>query len=462
MSLPEREKVLVRGAWVLTSGSIEEIRDGAVLIADGAIAAVGTYADLHKAHPDVTVVGDGTGVVIPGLVNVHTHLSEALIPGMGSDLMLFEWGTRVITPTGRLLTRQMAREGSLLKAVELLHSGVTFVNDMFHHYHPGSFASLGVVEGLTEVGLRGTVAFGAEDLFEAFGHRRFSVEEVLEEHLALEEASAGAELLDFRLGVGTMLGSSDELLETVVATASERSWQVHTHLAEVREEVVEARSRWARNSVEQAAAIGLLDLEIIAAHLVWLSESDVELLVAHRVAGVHNPAANMILGSGVSCVPRLRAAGLRLGIGTDGAASNDSQNMLEAMKLAALLQKVHRLDPASLTAPEVLRMATIGGAEALGVADRIGSLEPGKRADVVLLQGTVELANIHDPYQQIAYCTSPRSVSDVWVDGRRLLAEGVPTSVDEAEQIARCRPLAETLARESGLVAEGMSRLCET
>ncbi|NIA24523.1 MAG: amidohydrolase family protein [Gammaproteobacteria bacterium] len=461
MSLPTREEVLVRGAWVLTSATVGEVRDGAVLIADGTIAAVGSYADLRRAHPAITVVGDGTGVVIPGLVNAHTHLSEALIPGMGSDLTLFEWGTRVVTPAGTVLTREMAREGSLLKAAELLHSGVTCVNDMFHHYHAGSFASLGVVEGLTEVGLRGMVAFGAEDAFEVFGGRRFTVEEAMEEHLALEEATAGAELLEFRMGVGTMLGSTDMLLEAAIGTASERSWPVHTHLAEVREEVVEARSRWGRNSVEQAAAIGLLDLEVIAAHLIWLSEGDVELLVAHRTAGAHNPIANMILGSGVSCVPRLRAAGLRLGLGTDGAASNDSQNMLEVMKMAALLQKVHRLDPASLTASEVLRMATIGGAEALGVADRIGSLEPGKRADVVLLGGTAELANIHDPYQQIAYCISPRSVSDVWVDGRRLLAAGVPTTVDEAEQIARCRPLAETLVRESGLVAEGMSRLCE-
>lgn len=461
MSLPAREDVLVRGAWVLTSGPIGEVRDGAVLMRDGAIAMVGSYADVRRAHPGVTVIGDGTGVVIPGLVNAHTHLSEALIPGMGSNLTLFEWGTRVVTPAGAVLTQEMAREGSLLKAAELLHSGVTCVNDMFHHYHPGSFASLGVVEGLAEAGLRGMVAFGAEDAFDPFGGRRFTVEAAIEEHLALDEAAAGAELLDFRMGVGTMLGSSDPLLEAAVATASERGWPVHTHLAEVREEIVEARSRWGRNSIEQAAAIGLLDLEVIAAHLIWLSEGDIELLAAHDTAGVHNPVANMILGSGVSCVPRLRAAGLRLGLGTDGAASNDSQNMLEVMKMTALLQKVDRLDPASLTAPEVLRMATIGGAEALGVADRIGSLEPEKRADVVLLGGTAELANIHDPYQQIAYCTSPRSVSDVWVDGRRLLTEGVPTTVDELEQIARCRPLAETLARESGLVAEGMSRLCE-
>lgn len=462
MSLPERHEVLIRGAWLLTFASAGEVHDGAVLIADGAIAAVGPYVDLHRQHPATPVVGDGTGVVLPGLVNAHTHFSEALIPGMGSNLTLFEWGTRVVTPAGTVLTREMAREGSRLKAIELLHSGVTCVNDMFHHYHPGSFASLGVVEGLAQVGLRGMVAFGAEDAFEAFGGRRFTAEGAIEEHLALEEAAAGAELLDFRMGVGTMLGSSDALLEAAVGAASDRGWSVHTHLAEVREEMVEARSRWGRNSIAQAAAIGLLDLEVIAAHLIWVNERDVEVLVSHDTAGVHNPVANMILGSGVCRVPRLLAAGLRIGIGTDGAASNDSQNMLEAVKFAALLQKSDRLDPASMTAPEVLRMATIGGAEALGVAERVGSLEPGKRADVVLFGGTAELANIHDPYQQLAYCTSPRSASDVWVDGRRLLEAGVPTTVDEAEQIARCRPLAATLVRESGLTADGMSRLCET
>ena len=196
MSLPAREEVLVRGAWVLTLGPMGEIRDGAVFLVDGAIGAVGSYADLRKAHPGLTVIGDGTGVVIPGLVNAHTHLSEALIPGMGSNLTLFEWGTRVVTPAGAVLTREMAREGSLLKAIELLHSGVTCVNDMFHHYHPGSFASLGVVEGLTGAGLRGMVAFGAEDAFDAFGGRRFTVEAAIEEHLALEETAAGAELLD--------------------------------------------------------------------------------------------------------------------------------------------------------------------------------------------------------------------------------------------------------------------------
>jgi cytosine/adenosine deaminase-related metal-dependent hydrolase len=437
------------------------VRDGAVLIEDGAIVSVGAYTDLRAEYPEASVVGDGTGVVMPGLINTHTHLSEALIPGIGSDLTLFEWGARVVVPAGGFLTEEMAREGARLKGAELLHSGVTFVNDMFHHYRPGSLASLGVVDGLASIGLRGMVAFGAEDAIEDSAASVFPVDDAIDEHLALEKAAAGVELIGFRMGVGTMLGSSDKLLEASVAAASERGWPVHTHLAEVREEVVGARLRWGRNTVEHAAAVGLLELDVLAAHLIWVGESEIELLMSHDVAGAHNPVANMILGSGVCPVPRLLSAGIRLGIGTDGASSNDSQNMLEAVKMSALLHKVDRLDPSAITARQAIRMATIGGAEALGVADHVGSLEPGKRADLVLVGATAELANIHDPYQQVAFCASPRSVSDVWIDGRRVLAAGTLTTLDEADQIARSRPLAEKLASVSGLVREGMSRLCE-
>ena len=150
-------------------------------------------------------------------------------------------------------------------------------------------------------------------------------------------------------------------------------------------------------------------------------------------------------------VGRLRAAGLPIGIGTDGAASNDSQNMFEAVKMAALLQKVHHIDPAVISAHEVLEMATVGGARAMGIDRDVGSLEVGKRADVVLVDATVELAAIHDPYQQVVYCAGPQSLSDVWVDGRRLLADRVLTTIDEDEQIAKGRHLARDIAGRAGL-----------
>lgn len=460
-ALPERRDTLVRGAWVLTQGPAGEVRDGAVLLREGAVVAVGPYGRLRAEHPEVEVVGDGTGVVLPGLVNTHTHLSEALATGMGSELTLMEWGQRIVGPLGGALTAEDAREGTRLRAVELLLSGVTTVNDMFVHAHRGSLASLGVVEGLASAGLRGVVAFGAEDLGGPDGPDLpwADVDEVLAEHVALAAAAAATELVTFRYGVGTLLGQSDALLEAGVAACAEHGWAVHTHLAEVREELVAASARWGRRTIDHAAHLGLLDRPVIAGHAVWVTEHDVAVLAERGVGVAHNPVANMILGSGVCPVPRLRAAGVPVGIGTDGAASNDGQDMLQAVKTAALLAKVAALDPSVLDATTALRMATIDGARALGLDHLVGSLEPGKRADVVLLEGTVDVAVLHDPAGQVVYGAGPRSVSDVWVDGRRLVAGHACVSVDEAEQVARSRPLAVRLARESGLAAAGLSRL---
>lgn len=281
---------------------------------------------------------------------------------------------------------------------------------------------------------------------------------IVDEHRALA-AAAATELVGFRYGIGTLLGQSDALLDAGVGLCRSEGWGVHTHLAEVREEVVACALRWGRRPVEHAAHLGLLDLELVAAHAIWVTEGDISLLADHGVAVAHNPVANMILGSGVCPVPRLRAAGVAVGIGTDGAASNDSQNLLEAIKVAALLQKLQHLEPAVIRADDVLEMATLGGARALGLEQRIGSLEAGKRADVVLFEGTVEVAVIHDPAAQLVYGASPRAVRDVWVDGRRLVAERRVVTVDEGEQIVRCRPLAARLVAEAGLSTAGLSLL---
>lgn len=460
--LPARGEVLVRAAWVLTVGPDGDLPDAAVHVRDGAVVAVGPYAALRSALPDVEVVGDGTGLLVPGFVNTHTHLSEALATGMGSELTLFEWGEQVVGPLGAVLTVQDAREGTRLRAVEMLLSGVTTVNDMFVHCHPEEHASLGVVEGLDAAGLRGVVSFGAEDVPVPGAAPWAGVDRVLDEQTALAAAAAQTELVTFRYGVGTLLGQSDALLDAGVAACAEHGWAVHTHLAEVREELVAASQRWGRRTVAHAEHLGLLDRPLIAGHAIWLTEPDVAVLAERGVAVAHNPVANMILGSGVCPVPRLRAAGIAVGIGTDGAASNDSQDMLQALKLTALLQKVHHLDPAVMDAPTALRMATLDGARALGIDHLVGSLEVGKRADLVLLQGTVDVSVLHDPAGQLVYGASPRAVSDVWVDGRRLVADHACTSVDERAQIEVCRPLVARIARDSGLAQAGLSRAAGT
>jgi 5-methylthioadenosine/S-adenosylhomocysteine deaminase len=441
--------VVVRGGHLLTMGSAGDLEDGAVAFAGGEVLAVGPVAEVAARFPGAEVVGDGHGVVLPGLVNAHTHLSEALLSGMGEDLTLLEWLAAIIAPASRHLTREMARVGAMLKGAELLLSGATCVNDMFCHTNLGSEASLGVVDGLEELGLRGVVAFGPEDMAEQDRH---PVAAFLAEHEALAGRCAETELVGFRLGVGTVLGQTDELLAASARAAREHGWAVHTHLAEVREEVVSSRLRWGRTSVERAADIGLLEVPVVAGHGIWVSEPEIRLLAGAGVAIVHNPVANMLLGSGVCPLAALRGAGIPVGIGTDGPASNDSQNMLEAVKAAALLHKLARLDPRAVTAGDVLAMATIEGARALGLDGRIGSLEPGKRADVVRLRGDRPgLANVHDPRQQVVYCASVADVADVWVDGARRVADGRLVGHDLAALVEASRPLAADLVARAGL-----------
>lgn len=435
---------IVRGAWALTMGPAGAIREGGVAF-DGAgrITAVGTAEELIAANPGAEVVGDGNGIVLPGFINAHTHLTEGLITGMGETAVLWEWFERVVNPSGLTITREEVALGTRLKAVEMLESGITTVNDMSCHRNLGSLASLGAVDGLAALGLRGIVCFGAEDMYEtAPGPEVF-----MAEHEALADRIAGEELIDFRIGIGTVLGMSDRLFGMTIDACAEHGWAVHTHLAEVREEVTEATLLYKGSTIEHAGRSGLLDHEVIAGHCIWCSERDIGLLASKDVAVAHNPVANMILASGVCPVPRLRREGVRVGIGTDGAASNDSQDMFGAIKTAALLQKVHHLQAVAMTAPEVVEMATIGGARALGIEDRVGSLEAGKRADLVLLDGNgPELAVLHDPFQQLVYGATPRSVSEVWVDGELRVSASEALGVDRAALATEARESARELA----------------
>lgn len=443
-------RTLVRGAWVITmDGGDDLVRDGAVAIAaDGSILAVGDFESLSASHPTAEVVGDGNGIVMPGMINAHTHLTESLISGMAEDAVLWEWFERVVNPVGLIIEREEVSLGTRLKGAEMLASGITCVNDMSCHRNMGSLATLGAVDGLAAAGLRGVVSFGAEDNYEGAPDWRV----YMAEHEALADHIASQSLIEFRCGIGTVLGMSDEFFGATVAACREHGWAVHTHLSEVREELTESRLRHGATTIEYAGREGLFDVPVIAGHCIWCTERDIGLLRDSQVAVAHNPVANMLLASGVCPVPRLRREGVTVALGTDGAASNDNQDMFGVLKSAALLQKVNALDPTALLARDVVGMATIEGARALGLEDIVGSLEPGKRADVVLLDGnTPELATIHDPWQQLVYCATARCVSDVWVDGGRRVSEGSIEGADIPALAGEARRAGADLVRRAGL-----------
>jgi cytosine/adenosine deaminase-related metal-dependent hydrolase len=421
------------------------LRDAALAIEDQRIAAIGSWSDLRAEFPDTTVIGDGTGMLIPGMVNAHTHFSEGLLPSLGDGMNLYEWGLRVIIPAGARLDREKARIGTLIKGIELLNSGVTTVNDMFVHSNPGSLASLGVVDAVEQLGMRAVVCFGAEDV--SFANpdntRMLTIDEVLEEHQALANRAATAHRIGFRVGIGTLSGQTIDLLTQSIDLAHRNNWGIHTHLAEIREEDTYFRTTFGLTPTAYAVHHGLLELDVIAGHCIWLNETDLDHVRRAGVHVVHNTIANMILGSGVCAVPRMLHEGINVSLGTDGAASNNNQNMFQLMKSAALLQRITHLNASVITARDVCWMATRGGARALGLEEEIGSLEVGKQADIVLLDGnTATLAPTHDPYGQLVFSATGREVSSVWVAGTRVVQEGRVIAVNEATIAHRAREAA--------------------
>jgi len=436
--------ILVRGGYVLTSSIPEMIEDGAVRIVGDLIDEVGTWTDLRTRYPDDEVHGDRHSIITPGFINTHGHFSESLFAGIAEDFTLWEWIWAVINPTAPHHEYEMAYVGTLLAGVQMLQTGITLASDMYVCDPVEAPVTPGVVRALDELRLRGVVSFGAAD------KRGAAVSAILEEHAALREACESSRLSRFRVGIALLGVQSEELFEQSVMLAAD--YGSHIHLHEVREEVSDIRAKTGRSPIAQCAHLGLFDGPTIAAHCVWLDENDQDLLAKHQVGVAHNPVSNMILASGVCPVPALRRLGVHVGIGVDGPASNDRQDMLEAIKLAALLQRVDHLQATVLSARDALAMATIEGARSLRMDDELGSIEPNKQADLVVFDGSSPgVANIHDPFQTVVYRAGPRDISEVWVAGSRAVANGQVIGVDVADVVERSRPLATKLARRAGI-----------
>jgi 5-methylthioadenosine/S-adenosylhomocysteine deaminase len=437
---------LIQGRHVLTSGDPSWIQDGAVRVVGSTVSEVGSWEDLRKRYPGDDVVGGPHDIVTPGFINTHGHFSEALITGIAKQHTLWEWIGALVAPAAAHLDRQMAHVGTLLAGVQMLQTGITTTNDMFVCDPDGSEAiTPGVVDGLDELGLRGVVSFGAGDV------RGASVSAIMSEHEALLNAASASDLATFRVGIAALGAQSDALFAESVRLAGETGGS-HLHLQEIREEVTAIRGRHGVTPVEYCAQEELFESPTIAAHCVWVDANDRQLLADYGVGVAHNPVSNMILASGVCPVRELRDLGVSVGIGVDGPASNDRQDMLEAIKMAPLLQRVSKLQATALSAREAFAMATIEGATALGIQYDVGSLEPGKSADLVVFDGgSAALANVHDPFESVVYVAGPRDVKDVFVGGKHIVDGGAVVTVDVDEIVERSRPMSRRLVERAKL-----------
>lgn len=439
---------LLRNGVVLPmTGGRRLLDPGSVLVEGTDIVAVGAVGEVD-ADPRATgaEVVDLTGhAVLPGLHNCHLH--SGLLRGTAESLSLWDWLKTYVDPAHRALTPEIARVASLHCYAEGLLAGTTSVMDMWRFME-------GSAEVAGQLGLRATlVPYVADeegyDYFETIETNR----RLLEDHVVAADGRVRS-----WVGLEHLLYCTPKAFRAAAELATEFDTGIHTHSSESRWEVEESLSRFGRRPIEELHHRGVLGERTVVAHCVWLDDREIQVLATTGTAVAHCPCSNMKLSSGPARVGAMRAAGIAVGLGSDGEKENNNLDLLEEMKFASLLQKVTTLDPTTGDPWDVLTMATIEGARALGLDAVTGSLETGKRADIttVDLQGLHTTPILHGTDQNVpahlVFSASGHDVRDVWVDGARLVAGGRPTTFDVATVRTEAQAAAEELfARRAAL-----------
>ena len=416
-SISVLENSLLSPRWVVPvepAGAVLE--DHCVALRDGAIEAVLPRAEAVARFPAYARIELHEHALIPGLVNAHTHAAMSLMRGLADDLPLMRWLEEHIWPAEmKHVSPEFVKDGSLLACAEMLRGGVTCFNDMY-------FFPAATLEAALEAGMRVSLGMIVFDFASAYGS---DPDDYLAKGLALRDRWREHPLVSFCLAPHAPYSVSDDSFRKIAALAGEVDVPVHIHLHETTDEIARSLAEHGVRPLERLQRLGLLGPGLIAVHAVHLSEAEIAMLAQHGASVVHCPSSNLKLASGFAPVARMAAAGINVAIGTDGAASNNRLDMFEEMRLAALLAKAVAGDAEAMPAHAALRAATLGGAAALGLQARIGSIAPGKAADLaaVRLSGP-ELLPCYDPISHLVYAAGRQHVSDVWVAGRHLLRGG--------------------------------------
>ncbi len=435
--------VLEHAIVVPCEGRREVIDPGSVLVLDGRIAAVGTVAEIdgHPATAHVERLDLSGHLLIPGLHNTHLH--SGLLRGTAENLALWEWLEQHVDPAHRALTPEIAEAASWMAYTEGLRSGTTSVLDMWRFME-------GSARAAEQIGIRATLAPYTADRYGWFDTLETN-RRLLETHRSVANGRIRA-----WVGLEHMFYCSPEMFRGAAALAEEFDVGVHTHSSETVWEVEESVRQHGKRPIEMFADWGILDGRAVIAHGVWLDETEVGICANRHTAVTHCPCSNMKLSSGAAPVRDYRAAGVTVGLGTDGEKENNNLDMIEELKFGALLAKLSTADPAAGDPWDLLEMATKDGAVALGIDDVTGTLEVGKDADLV----AVDLRGVHcvplfrstgpapsdaNAVAHLVFSASGRDVTDVWVQGRRLVDRGEVVSVDVQAVAAQAQGAAEEL-----------------
>ena len=438
--------IVFRHATILTMNDRMDVVSGSVVVRDGRIESVGE----ESSAPHPTVI-DATGaLLLPGFVQPHIHLCQTLFRGYADDLRLLDWLRTRIWPLEAAHTPASLRAATRLACHELLTSGTTTVLTMETVHETET-----VVEAAGECGIRATIGKCMMDAppADAPSRLREPMQRSIDDAVALQRQFDGT--YDGRIRIAFAprfaVSCSRELLEGVATLSAHDGTLVHTHASEQRDEIELVKHETGLSNVEYLEAVGLASPRLCAAHCVWVDEHEQEVLRAHDVKVTHCPGSNVKLGSGIAPITELLEKGVCVSIASDGAACNNHLDMFGEMGLTATLQAV-RQRPGAVTARNVLWMATRNGARAVGLEHLIGSIEPGKRADLILVDAsTPRLASCPDPFSALVYAARPDDVVLTMVDGQVLVREGKAVYLDARQIAADAAAQAQALARRAGL-----------
>lgn len=426
----ERVDLIVRGDFLIPmEGDGAVISDGAVAVMGSRIAAVGSYPDVSAKYSSANVIEGRGKVVLPGLINTHTHAAMVFMRGLADDLPLKEWLEEHIWPVeNRWLGPEFINDAVELAVAEMLKAGITTFNDMY-------FFEDVAAEAARRLGARAMLGAGIID----FPTKTTTgADDCLEKAKVFIEKWDRDELIYPAVAPHSAYACSPDTLKKSKALAEKYRVHMHTHVAETGWEVEEVRRKHGKSPVLYLEEQGFLSDNVLAAHCVWVTDEEIEILAKRKVGVAHCVESNLKLASGIAPVPKMIKSGVRLGLGTDGAASNNDLNILGEMSTAAKLHKAVTGDPTALSAGEAILMATRWGAEALGMGNLIGSIESGKAADII----TIDLRKPHlspqyNVLSHLAYAARASDVDSVIVNGKLLVSGGKLKSADEDEIVEK-------------------------
>lgn len=418
------------------------LRDVAVAVAEGRIAAILPVAEARREYQPTVSIERPEHVLIPGLINAHTHAAMTLLRGLSDDLPLESWLRGGIWPAEkRWVSAEMVRDGTELAIAEMLRGGVTCFSDQYF------FPEI-VAETAVDLSMRAMVGTPVIDVPTAWAAD------------AAEYLSKGSDLVHDPYADHPLISTcfaphstdalSDESFVELRILADQLDIPVQLHLHETATEIARAIERTGKRPLERLADLGLVNSSLLAVHGVHMTDIEIGQMANAGVNLAHCPKSNMKLGSGFAPVTAYRAAGVNVGIGTDGAASNNVLDMLDELRIAALIARATTGNAANLSATDALRMATLDAARALGLAHETGSIEPGKAADLTCIDlGSCNSQPVYDPVSQVVYTARADQVSDVWVAGKQQLDNGRLTSIDTAELLTRSAEWRERIGQVS-------------